>query len=168
LPNYVPKRFGETASPSPPVFPVKLSRNALPTYVERSFSDKGIALTSPHYVVETVEITPVGGAASQVDDIVEFGTFIGGGLALLITLLLVAINIGRRRVLAAATGSTLRVSVTAEQIARQEVIQVPLPGGGSLPIRLPRDAKQGDVFRPGGGDFASSTDLIVWLDVVEK
>jgi hypothetical protein len=164
----VPKHFGETDRRSPPVFPVKLSRNALPTYIERSFPDKGIALASPHYVVEDVEITPVGGAASQVDNIVAFGTGIGGGLALLITLLLAATNIGRRRVLAAAAGSALRVSVTADQIARQEITQVLLPGGGSLPIRLPRDAKQDDVFRPGGGDFASSTDLIVYLDVVEK
>ena len=168
LPIYDPKRFGKTAGPSPSVFSVKLSRNALPTYVERSYSDKGMALTSPHYVVEDVEITPVGGAASQVDNIVAFGTGIGGALALLITLMLVAINVGRARVLAATAGSALRVSVTAAQIAHQEVIQVRLPGGGSLPIRLPRDARQDDIFRPDGGDFASSTDTIVYLEVVAK
>ena len=168
LPSTIPERFRETASPSPSVFPVQLSRNALPTYVERSYSDKGMALASPHYVVEDVKITAEGGAASQVDNIIASGAGFGGALALIIMGVLGATNVGRARVLAATAGSALRVSVTADQITRQEVIQVLLPGGGSLPIRLPRDAKQDDVFRPGGGDFASSTDLIVYLDVVEK
>ncbi len=168
LPSTVPKRFEKTDSPSSSVFPVKLSQNALPTYVERSYSDKGMPLASPHYVVEDVEITPVGAAASQIDNIVAYGAGFGGALALIIMGVLGATNVGRARVLAATAGSALRVYVTADQIAHQKVIQVLLPGGGSLPIRLPRDAKQDDVFRPGGGDFASSTDLIVYLDVVDK
>lgn len=163
------KRQGKSDESPGSTYTVQLSINALPTWVEMKLRDKGIKLASPYYLAEKVELDADGKVISNPYGILIIGTIVAVGLMLIANVIMVRKNMYRRRTLAQRTMQ--RISVTAAQIANQAVIHIPTRNGEAVHIKLPRDAKQGDVFCPGGWegthwDNPSDNNFLVYLDVV--
>jgi hypothetical protein len=64
-------------------YPVQLSRNALPTWVEMKLRDQKIKLASPYYLAEKVELDANGKVISNPYGILIIGAFVSGSVMLI-------------------------------------------------------------------------------------